>query len=713
MAAPPHRRRDRKGAGGPDDGWTGGPTEQIRSRDGLLEGLTAAQAEAVRSDGAPVVILAGAGSGKTRVLTRRIAHRVALGDADPRRVLALTFTRKAAGNLRARLGQLGVREQVAAGTFHAIAYAQLRRHWSDTGVSPPTLLERKVGFVARLTGPLGRRQPLVQPIDLVTEIEWAKARRVDPGGYEAAALLAGRKPPLAVGAMADLYARYEADKRRRGMIDFDDLLLRCVDAFADPAFAAAQRWRFRHLFVDELQDLNPAQAALLAAWRGDGTDLCVVGDPNQAIYGWNGADSSYLLDLAREPGATVVELDDNFRSSPQILAVAASVLAGGGVGSSLRSHQADGAPPTIRAFATERDEARGIARSVRDRLRPGRPWRHIAVLARTNAQLVTIQEALRAVGIPFRVRGGGGFLQRPEVQSAIARLQTARRPLRVAIVDLRHELGQLPDPDAAAQVGEDDDEGTVSERRAMLAELVRLADEHLAIDPEATADGFASWLTTALGDDVDGRRDAVELASFHAAKGLEWPVVFLAGLERGLVPIGHAKTDAALDEERRLLYVAVTRAETELHCSWAAERRFGERSVPRQPSPWLAEIEAARQPRADEGSLADKVARIGEERRRLHGPDPSRRQVGTNGVPFVGAEADPAVLAALKSWRSGAARAAGVPAYVIFHDTTLAAVAEARPDSRAKLLRLPGLGPVKAQRYGDELLRVVAEHRAS
>ena len=162
-----------------------------------------------------------------------------------------------------------------------------------------------------------------------------------------------------------------------------------------------------------------------------------------------------------------------------------------------------------------------------------------------------------------------------------------------------------------------------------------------------------------------------------------------------------------------MLYVAVTRAEAELHCSWAAERRFGERSVPRQPSPWLAEIEAARQPKADEGSLADKVARIGEERRRLHGPDPSRRQVGANGVPFVGAEADPAVLAALKSWRSGAARAAGVPAYVIFHDTTLAAVAEARPDSRAKLLRLPGLGPVKAERYGDELLRVVAEHRAS
>ncbi len=188
-------------------------------------------------------------------------------------------------------------------------------------------------------------------------------------------------------------------------------------------------------------------------------------------------------------------------------------------------------------------------------------------------------------------------------------------------------------------------------------------------------------------------------------------MVLLAGLERGLVPIGHAKTDAALDEERRLLYVAVTRAETELHCSWAAERTFGDRTIPRQPSPWLAEIEAARQPRVDGGSLADQVARIGEARRRLRGPDRALRRGGD--VPFVGDGADPLVLAALKTWRSGAARAAGVPAYVIFHDTTLAAVAEAQPDTRAKLLRLPGLGPVKAERYGDELLRVIAEHRAS
>jgi DNA helicase-2/ATP-dependent DNA helicase PcrA len=670
----------------------------------LLEGLTAPQAQAVTSDGAPLVILAGAGSGKTRVLTRRIAYRVAVGDADPRRVLALTFTRKAAGQLRSRLADLGVRDGVAAGTFHAIAYAQLRQRWADTGASPPSLLERKVGFVARLVGPRGDRDALVQPVDLVGEIEWAKARRVEPSAYEAAALQAGRKPPVPVGAMAALYGRYEDEKRRRGMLDFDDLLLRCVEAFEDPAFAAAQRWRFRHLFVDEFQDLNPSQAALLAVWRGESDDLCVVGDPNQAIYGWNGADPSYLRDIARrEPGATVVELDDNFRSSPQVLAVASSVLAGGGVVAALRPHRPDGPLPTVRSFATERDEAHGIARAVRNHHRPGTPWGHIAVLARTNAQLVTVQEELRAVGIPFRVRGGGSFLQRPEVQSALADLRHGRGPLRVALTDLRTDLHQ---PVEAT--------GPAAERQAVLAELVRLADEHLALDPEAGVEGFTAWLATALGEDAGSNRDAVELASFHAAKGLEWPVVFLAGLERGLVPISHAKTDEALEEERRLLYVAVTRAEHELHCSWAAERTFGDRAVPRQPSPWLDDIEAARLALAGGGSPTDQVARIREERRRLRAADGGRRgaAAGRSRVT-VGADADPAVLAALKAWRSGAARAAGVPAFVIFHDTTLAAVAEARPDSRATLLALPGLGPVKAERYGDELLRVVAAHGAS
>ena len=673
--------------------------------DRLLSGLTEAQRAAVTSDGAPLCILAGAGSGKTRVLTRRIAWRVADGSADPRHILALTFTRKAAGELRNRLGLLGIRDGVAAGTFHAIAFAQLRQRWADRGEAVPELLERKVGFLRRLVGRNGL-DPAIQLIDLAAEIEWAKARLITPERYEAAARSAGRTPPIAAGAMASLYERYEAEKRKRGVVDFDDLLVRCGTVMReDAAFAAAQRWRFRHLFVDEYQDVNPAQAALLDGWRGNSDDLCVVGDPNQAIYSWNGADPSYLVEFAsREPGATIVRLDDNFRSSPQVLTGASAVLAGGGIRTDLRAHRPDGPLPSVHSFANERDEARAVARAVRGRHRPGQPWSRIAVLSRTNAQIVLLEEAFRETNIPYRVRGGGAFLQQPEVRDALDILRRSGGGLSKHIADLEVEAR-----------ADDDQGGPAAARRAVLAELVRLAREYLAVDAGGTIEGFFVWLTATVGGDAgDAHRDGVDIATFHAAKGLEWPVVFLVGLERGLVPIGHASRDDAIEEERRLLYVAITRAEEELHCSWARERTFGSRSVRRQPSPWLADIEAARAVLAGgpPASSSDLRARIADERRKLRATDGGSNGRRSSKVT-VGADADPAVLLALKAWRSAAARAAGVPAFVIFHDTTLAAVAEARPSTRASLLALPGLGPVKAERYGDDLLRVVAEHQAS
>ncbi|MEA3021016.1 MAG: ATP-dependent helicase UvrD/PcrA [Actinomycetota bacterium] len=668
----------------------------------LLDGLTEAQAAAVTSDGAPLVILAGAGSGKTRVLTRRIAWRIAEGAADGRHVLALTFTRKAAGELRARLGTLGVRDQVAAGTFHAMAYAQLRQRWADRGVEAPGLLDRKVPLIARLMGPSGRNAT-VQPVDLAGEIEWAKARLVVPDRYEDEVNRLGRTPPIAASAMAALYARYEDEKRSRRVVDFDDLLLLCGRALRDdPEFAARQRWRFRHLFVDEYQDVNPAQAALLEGWRGTGTDLCVVGDPNQAIYAWNGAEPTYLTRFVeREPGATVVRLDDSFRSTPQILAVAAAVL--GDDATPLRAHQADGRLPTVRSHADERAESIAVARGLRDRRRPGSPWSALAVLARTNAQLVVLEEALRTAGVPYRVRGGSPFLDRLEVSEAITALR--RRPGAFA-----ERLAWLAD-----SVREDDGDASApmaAERRGNLNELVRLSEEYTAAGGVPTVEGFIGWLDATLrGDNGATPSDGVELATFHAAKGLEWPIVFLVGLERGLVPIGRAKTPEAEAEERRLLYVAVTRAESELHCSWARERTFGARSLKRAPSPWLDDVNTTLKALADGVRPADLRARIAEERRKLRSTDGGSGRSRTTVI--VGADADPAVLDALKAWRRGAAKAAGVPAYVIFHDTTLAAVAEAQPTSREALLALPGLGPVKAARYGDDLLRVVAESIAS
>jgi DNA helicase-2/ATP-dependent DNA helicase PcrA len=268
-------------------------------RDGLLDGLNPAQRRAVITDAAPLAILAGAGSGKTRVLTRRIAYRVHKGTAEARHVLALTFTRKAAGELTTRLRSLGVRDGIVAGTFHAVAYGQLRRRWADRGEPEPALLDRKVRLIVPL---LPRRAEGggrgLQAADVAAEIEWAKARMVTPERYAAEAAAAGRTPPAAPDLIAALFDRYETEKRRRGVVDFDDLLLRCAEALDDDReFAASQRWRFRHLFVDEFQDVNPVQCRLLDGWRGERPDLCVVGDPNQAIYAWNGADPRFLTEF--------------------------------------------------------------------------------------------------------------------------------------------------------------------------------------------------------------------------------------------------------------------------------------------------------------------------------------------------------------------------------------------------------------------------------
>ncbi|HVN52677.1 MAG TPA: ATP-dependent helicase, partial [Acidimicrobiales bacterium] len=410
----------------------------------LLDGLNEEQRRAVTCPTTPMCILAGAGTGKTRVLTRRIAYRALTDAHDPRHVLALTFTRKAAGELTNRLRRLGLRDQVAAGTFHSIAYAQLRSRWADRGIRPPELLERKVGFVARLL-PAAQR---ASALDVVTEIEWAKARDIEPDDYGAEAHRLGRRAPLAHREMARAYQRYEHEKRGRRMIDFDDLLRLCRrDLREDRDFAQAQRWRFQHLFVDEFQDVNPLQRSLLDAWVAGRSDLCVVGDPNQAIYGWNGADPTALADFPTDhPTAEVVRLRDNYRSTPQILAVANAVLAGGALDGDpdgdrptlddLRANRPAGPIPTVTALADDVAEARAVARAVRDHHRPGGPWATQAVLCRTNAQLAVIEQALHQASIPFRIRGGGGLLDQPEVKVALRELQRHPGDLPAALADV-------------------------------------------------------------------------------------------------------------------------------------------------------------------------------------------------------------------------------------------------------------------------------------
>ncbi|MGQ0616493.1 MAG: UvrD-helicase domain-containing protein [Acidimicrobiia bacterium] len=675
----------------------------------LLDGLTESQRTAVTTDAAPLCILAGAGSGKTRVLTRRIAYRCATGSAGAAHVLALTFTRKAATEVVQRLRHLGLRDQVTAGTFHAVAYAQLRTLWADQGQMPPALLERKTGAISRLW-PLDQRSPQVQTADLATEIEWAKARLVGPGQYVEAAAAARRRPPLEPAAMAELYGRYEDDKHRRRMVDFDDLLWLCLRAIeSGPSVAAIQRWRFRHLFVDEFQDVNPLQARLLEAWRGDRPDLCVVGDPNQAIYGWNGADARPLLDFSRRWGGTTVTLADNHRSTPQVVAVANAVLDVGGLGGArLRSTRADGPVPAITDYADDASEARAVARAVRDRRAPGAPWSHQAVLTRTNAQTVLISEACRRAHIPCRVRGQTPFLELPEVRGALRSFGRSRARLHEHLGALEASLSGLE------AGGEDDGDEALAlapaevARRQNLAELLRLAGEYSAGEASPSAAGLNAWLVASIGrDDVDGHGDAVDISTLHAAKGLEWPVVHLVGLEDGLVPIAHARTAAEADEERRLFYVGVTRAGDELHLSWARVRAFGARTSRRQRSPFLDEIDPLLAALAADDAPAPGAVHVVAARQAVRSARSRRNLVDGDDVSTDEA----ALLDDLRSWRSRLARAAEVPAAAIADDLLLAEIVARRPAGTEALRAVPRLGPVWAERFGPDLLAIVRRHR--
>jgi DNA helicase-2/ATP-dependent DNA helicase PcrA len=680
----------------------------------LIAGLNDAQRRAVTTDAAPLAILAGAGSGKTRVLTRRIARRVGEGEIDASHVLAVTFTRKAAAELRERLSTLGLSSGVHAGTFHSIAFAQLRQRWQERGVTPPSVLDRKVGFVARLTrsGSSKQRGSSTLPLDLVSEIEWAKARMIPADRYAEAATAAHRRPPIDAHEVARVFARYEEEKLARRMVDFDDLLrLATRDLRVDEGYAAARRWRYRHLFVDEFQDVNPLQFELLRAWLGDRIDLCVVGDPNQAIYSWNGADASYLAEFDRHfPGATTVELSENYRSSPQILGVANTVLATGRSTSfQLRPNRGDGPIPTVRALPDEHAEARAIARRIRDHHAPGRPWSEQAVLVRTNAQLPVIEEALRLARVPFRSRGGGRLLDQPEVRDALGALRRGPGHLAERLDEIESQLDSHSGGDGEATLND--------ERTANVAELVRLGREYVDLDAGGSAASFEAWLRSTLGNEEGGpATDAVDLATFHAAKGLEWSVVHLAGLEEGFVPIHHAQTEPARAEERRLLYVALTRAERELHCTWAERRAFASRSLPRRPSQYLETISLAIDLLGDGEEPIDLTSAVARQRAALRlddGVEPARRRRPTkSSTPELDA-ADRELFEQLKAWRRAQARLADVPAYVIFNDATLAEVARARPASSSQLLDVNGIGAVKAQRFGEALLTIVAANPRS
>ncbi len=672
------------------------------SADELLAGLTEAQRAAVTSEAAPLCIMAAAGAGKTRVLTRRIAYRCVTGRADPGHTLAVTFTRKAAGELRERLARLGLRDGVAAGTFHSHAAAQLQRWWADRRQNPPTLLDRK----ARVLGPIVSGRPGLERVplaDLASAIEWAKARTIGPDRFEEAVGVRARllPPGASPAAVAAVYARYEDEKRRRGLIDFDDLLGRCADALErDPDFAGAQRWRWRHIYVDEFQDLNPLQHRLLLAWLGPSLDLCVVGDPNQAIYGWNGADPTLLTGLTgRWPAAEVLHLDANHRCTEQIVQVAASVL--GPAGGRLRAAGRQGPVPAIRSYETDAAEARAVAAAVSAAHAEGVPWSAMAVLTRTNAQLGAFSSALGAAGVPWFSAATAGLLDDPAVRDLVAEWRgRGHQPLRVVLSDLDEALRSTPGP-AEAMTG--------------LADTGRA---FLALTPGATVAEWLAWLPSAGRDrSAAAGGDAVTLSSFHRSKGLEWDRVWVAGVEEGLVPLGRSDSGPAETEERQLLYVALTRAVEVLSVSWARSRSFGARPVPRRPSRWLEAMEAATGGDPDPEGPADGPGvegwrrRLAEQRAGLRLAGSGRAATGRHRPPWP--EPDREVEAALRAWRTEAARHSGVPPHVLLHDATVEALAGLRPRTMDELLAVPGFGPVKAQRYGAPILDILSERAVS
>ncbi|HET9602324.1 MAG TPA: ATP-dependent helicase [Acidimicrobiales bacterium] len=626
----------------------------------LLADLDPDQRAAVLSDGGPLCIVAPAGSGKTRVLTRRIARRLADGSADAGHVLVITFTRRAAGELTRRLSTLGPRDAVAAGTFHGLAYRLLRQRWQDQRRRAPDLAPSRLRLVEEVLTERNRAPIRGVALEMTAEIDWARAQRAAPEAYCRAATAAGRRTHAAPAQVADVFARYEHLKNQRRLVDFDDLLsLARTEVERDAAYAAAIRWRFRHLFVDEFQDVNPLQHALLEAWRGGRADLCVVGDPHQAIYGWNGADGRWLESFAEHhPGATILRLRHSHRSSPQIVAFGHAILTGAADGAP-QVTRPDGTAPRLVRFADAPSEARGVAAMVRDARPPGGRWRSIAVLARTNAQLEPVADALSRAGIPARRRGRPS--EDPIVAAALAELRSVTGP-----GSLRSWLEETL-ADEPADTEHEDGAGAV-----LPAPFVRAVEDLLAQEPAADGPALRTWLSTGGGGDgLASGEDAVALLSFHAAKGLEWPTVVVIGAVAGVVPHSSARTSAARAEERRLFHVAVTRAERELIITC-----YGS-----QPSSFVDALETSVEPAI---------------------PPPA--ELRPLAVPPT---VDP-VLAALRAWRRDAARAARIEETAVVEDRTLAAIAAARPDSIEALAEVTGFGPLMARRHGPRLLAAIA-----
>ncbi|TVU57716.1 ATP-dependent DNA helicase UvrD2 [Corynebacterium aurimucosum] len=661
----------------------------------------------------PVCILAGAGTGKTRTITYRIAHMVDQGFVNPQRVLAVTFTSRAASEMRERLNQMGV-GGVQAQTFHAAARRQLKYFWPQVaGDLPWQLIDNKFSLVGRAVRSLGLDNNKDTIRDFLGEIEWAKSSLISPEGYPGVIESTDREAPGDPAKVAEVFRRYEDMKATPDLmyLDFDDLLMHIAGAIENvPAVAEVFREQYRTFVVDEYQDVTPLQQRVLEAWLGERDDLTVVGDANQTIYSFNGASPEYLLNFSRTyPQATVVKLQRDYRSTPQVTDLANEVISkatgrAAGTRLELQGMREPGPEPTFKAYESEEIEAKEVAGQVLTLLNQGVKASEIAILYRINAQSEQFEQALADAGVVYQVRGGEGFFRRPEILEAIRVLIAATRrddlpndPVAVARAAFV-ELGLSATEPQGAQARE-----RWQSLTALVDLIAQIVEDHEGIDLL----GVLGELHRRSENKHNPTMEGVTLATIHAAKGLEWDAVFLVGLTEKLLPINHAikAGDEHVEEERRLFYVGITRAREHLALSWALAKTTGSRAS-RERTRFLDGVV----PGIEESQSSNR--RYRPRRCRVCSgqlSSPAEKVLGRH--EWCEYEGDEDVFNALRAWRASVAKDSQVPAYVVFSDATLQAISEALPANEAELLDISGVGPSKLERYGAEVLQIIASSR--
>ena len=680
-----------------------------------LDDLDPDQRVAATAPRGPVCILAGAGTGKTRTITYRIAHLINTGAVSPQRVLAVTFTKRAAGEMRDRLAHMGI-PRVQARTFHSAAMRQLAYFWPRfAGDLQYQLLDKRLPLVAQAARAVGVSTAKETLVDLTGEIEWAKATLISPDNYAEQMENFHRTPPVSAKEVRQVYAKYEELKFRPGvaLLDFDDVINHLATGIVKvPGVADEFRQQYRTFVIDEYQDVTPAQQRLVRAWLGERDDLTIVGDANQTIYSFTGASPSFLLDFTRDyPNAVTVRLQRDYRSTPQITDLANAVIGQAkgriaGTKLKLQGMKPAGQPPQFATYECEPDEAHDVARRIKRLIETGTAPSEIAVLYRINAQSAVFEEALSEAGIVYQVRGGEGFFLRPEIRQAMSGLT------RLASTGRAEELDPV---DAVTEVlrrqgmTQNEPEGQgARERWQMQNAFLSLVKDLVRTDSTLTLNGIVQEMARRKDAKQPPNVNGVTLASLHSAKGLEWDAVFLTGLQEGSLPIKQAlkEGERQIEEERRLFYVGITRARRFLHMSWSKARSEGGRAT-RKRTRFLDGIVPEEK--------ADKPTQHKMERRsrcRVCGrplTTPEEKVLGH--CTTCPEDTDQALFAALRAWRAAEAKDRGKPAYMIFTDATLMAIAEAMPSTDAEFLAIPGVGPVKLDKFADDLRDVLEEYR--